>query len=330
MLVLFLALKTFISNVTMKKGDMKLLQLEMKPEETFSIRCHGGFLGIVFFRRTNLDINITINNNFFHQMTEDKKACGFDFGENNVDIEIVAHDFGELFASLIAWPSECRKHRVITTLPFDTMVYSWHSPDADFQLRDSQKICIWTAQPTMQEMHVQMHSEGGFDVLEYRSHRGIHKAFSGNESGEVHSTKGLNYFVWRSDDQHTSDNFTINIRSKVRPILPFFKKTIRWPGEVIALFPWDGENGDFYPGGQEPEWTPVSETRKIMPVFYTLTAVFVIATAVVVGWCVSVAMEEDDVSEDADTRGAIEGEYVHATGDTMPQPILIQNRATEL
>lgn len=320
MLVALLTLAAFFDDITVQKGDLKLLQLELSPGDQLSITSKKGILAVVFFRRVNIDINITLNGNFFHHMTEDKKACGFDFGNNDVRIDITSTDFGSLFASLISWPNECSKHRVITTLPFDEMVYSRSAKDEDYLLKDSQTICIWTAQPSFHEIFVEMHTEKAFDVLEYRSHRGIHQAFSGTDVGEVHSLKGLNYFVWRSDDQHKSDNFTLKMQNKVPPVQPFFKKTIRWPGEVMVLFPWDGDREDFYPDGREPEWHGKSELRELMPVFYAITVGFIVATIAVVVWCVCVTVARDDSSDPELAPKGIEGEYVHASGDNMPQP----------
>ena len=313
-------------DIHVEPRSLKFLHLELPPDENVSITANAGILAVIFFKRLNADIDISVNNNSFHVMDKDDKACGFDFGENDVEIKVLPREFGEITAALISWPDQCRRHRVITTLPFDTLVYSHKAPEADYRLTDSQTICIWSAQPSPHDLAVEMHTEHGFDVLEYRSNNGIHRAFSGNDSATVHSPKGLNYFVWRSDHQHISENFTIATKTSLQPVLPFFKKTIRVENDVSALFPWDGDTSDFYPDGKEPDWGANSELRELMPVFYGLTLIFVAFTIPVVAWCVHVAV----CDREGDRKDPVDERYQCADGDIIPQPVCIETSPVDL
>lgn len=322
-----LALLGQAGEIHLQPRSLKFLHLELHHDENVSITADAGILAVIFFERLNVDIDISVNNNSFHVMGEDDKACGFDFGKNDVEITVTPRGLiGEITAALISWPDQCRSHRVITTLPFDTLVYSRTAPEADYRLTDSQTICIWPAQPSPHDLAVEMHTEHGFDVLEYRSSSGIHRAFSGNDVATVHSPKGLNYFVWRSDHQHLSENFTIATKTSWQPVLPFFKKTIRVENDVSVLFPWDGDTSDFYPDGKEPQWDANSELRAIMPVFYGLTLTFIVVTIPVVAWCVHVAVCE----REGDRTDSIDGTYQRADGDVIPQPVCIENPPVDL
>lgn len=315
--------------VTVTPGEVKGYSGELNAGDKLRITSSSKYLAVLFANIEDMEVQIIVNEKEFKKIEANEgKIAGFDFGNNYGTVLITAPTGGPVLITMIAWPRECHKHRIISTLPHDTLIFSKNSTSPDHVILNDQSLCYWPAQWSGHYINVEMHTEFLFDILEFRSSAGTHAAFSGKETGRVYSEDGLEYFVWRSDGQQLSDNFTLHVTNVVEGRKPYFRKMLYGYGsnEVSPLFAWDGEMRDFYPEGI-PNFPHEHLLLDLMPTFFITTIVFISGAILCVLWCVSVSMDNADIEEE--TGIAIEGEYVKTKDDMIPQPICMKE-TTEL
>jgi hypothetical protein len=266
-----------------------------------------------------VQISIYIDGALFSTLTDASEIAGIDSGVHLMRIVFRADAPTDLTFSAFVFPKDCRTQRFVMSLPFFHFELSRHAPDPAWRIQHNQHFCFWPATPTSHHLTVTMHTEAGFDLLKLYHNIGLVTAFSGHTQSVLHSPDGAEFFIWHTDNDELSENFSIQITTSSPVQFPVFSKmlTDAQSQHVSLVFvrQMDPSNPWTFPS-PEPNGHP---NRIVLGVVGAVTVVLTVLAAVSVGWAFKVvrAYREDFGTDSGD--GKEEG--YHQAGDgALPVP----------
>jgi hypothetical protein len=310
---------SFDATISLRSGNIGYHIIPLDQGDTVTVSSQDAFFFAYFIRTSGVRISLYIDDALFKMLIDTSEIAGVDSGSHIMRIIFRADSATELMFSALVFPKDCKARRLVTSLPFFLLAMSRQAADPDLRIEHNQHFCFWPANPTSHYMTVTTHTESDFDLLKLYHNVGLVTVFFGHGPSVIHSPDGAEFFIWHTDIDGLSDNFSIQITTNSPIQFPVFSKMLTeahsqqvslvFVRQIDPLDPWT------FPS-QNPDERP---NRTLICVVSAVTVVLTVMAALSVAWAARVVRAyREDFGNDSDDEG---GEGYHSASDgALPVP----------